>query len=357
MANNKVLDCKCPSCNAILKYNPSSLNWKCEYCRNSYNLEDLKKFNSTNSDGNNYKENSEINELDIYRCNNCGAEIITDKYTSSTFCVYCGSTAILKNKLSGDFAPSKIIPFKKSKDIAIEKFKNLSKGRPLMPKSFNNSENIEKIKGIYIPFWLFDIDIEGKISVSATKIKTWTSGRYAYERTDVYDVFRNGNMKYNYIPVDGSTRFDNAIMNTLEPFDYSELVDYNHAYLSGFYAEIYDEDSEKVEVIAKNRAIASTREEIINDIGNYSTKVIKEESLNASSIDASYALLPVWMVNVKYNDKSYIFAMNGQTGEFIGDIPIDKKKEFRIAAMIFIISFVSIIIISLIFHLLTGGSL
>ena len=158
-------------------------------------------------------------------------------------------------------------------------------------------------------------------------------------------------MDYDRIPVDGSTRFTNDIMNTIEPFDYRELVDYNHAYLSGFLAEKYDVVSNEAFKEAGARAIRSTQDHILMDMGNYTSKVIFENTLVAKQSIAEYALLPVWMVNVKYKDKYYLFAMNGQTGEFIGDIPIDKNKVVWYSIGIFVLTFVISIIISYIIYI------
>ena len=138
-----------------------------------------------------------------------------------------------------------MIPFKKENKEAIEAFKGLSKGRPLMPSNFNNEKNIEKIKGVYIPFWLYDLDVSGTVNMNANVVTTWTRGRTHYTKTDTYNVNRGGSMKFNNIPVDASTRFENDIMNSIEPFNFQELIPYNHAYLSGFYAEKYDEEGEK----------------------------------------------------------------------------------------------------------------
>ena len=161
--NKKVLDHKCPACRAVIKWNPNLKKFKCEYCDSQFTLKQMEKFDNASNAKNNEGKKGEDIEYDQYSCKNCGAEIIADAETTATFCVYCGNTAIIKNKLSGKFAPDFIIPFKKTKEEAIEKFINLKKGRPLMPKNFNNKNNIEKIRGIYIPFWLFDVNISGSI--------------------------------------------------------------------------------------------------------------------------------------------------------------------------------------------------
>lgn len=346
---SKVLDNKCPSCGAPIHFKPELGKFKCDYCDSEFTaeqLKDMQKINQEELDTTNY-----VN----YNCPDCGAEIITDENTAATFCVYCGNTSIIKNRLSGTFAPSKLIPFKMEKQKAIDSFKKLRKGRPLVPKSFTSEQNIEKITGIYIPFWLYKVAVNGTINVNATKITSWSRGNTHYIKTDYYKVVRTGTMIYNRVPVDGSTRFNNDMMNTIEPFDYSKLIDYNHAYLSGFLAEKYDVDKEKAFVDAKTRTLNSTKDEILNSMINYNGKTITSNNLRSEAVETEYALLPVWMVNVKYNNEYYLFAMNGESGKFIGNIPLDKKKAILIGIMTFIISFIACIIVSYVLYSVGGG--
>lgn len=351
-----VIDIQCPCCSAPLHYNPKIGKMKCEYCDSEFSTKDLKKISDASVTTTSVLENHNEDYVS-YNCPDCGAEIIADENTSATFCLYCGNTAILKNKLSGEFAPDKIIPFVKVKEDAILAFKNLSKGRPFMPRSFNSSKNIEKITGLYIPFWLYEVDVSGTVKAEGINVKTWTSGNTHYTKKDFYNLLRTGNMVYHKIPVDGSTRFANDIMNTLEPFHFNYLVDYNHAYLSGFLAEKYDVKKEDAFKDAEKRALASTKDVMLSDMGSYSSKVIKDSSLNAQCVGTQYVLLPVWMVNVKYHGKYYIFAMNGQTGEFIGDIPLDIKRVVVCFVLVFVIVFVLFLFVAFVVHLMTGGSL
>ncbi len=356
MNNEEALEYKCPACGANIKYNPKINKWKCEYCKSEFDLETLTNKNKTaQKNKKNQKEPTDnFKDYISYKCESCGAEIVADNETTATFCVYCGNTAILKSKLSNKFTPSKIIPFKTEKEAALEAFKNLSKGRPLMPKDFNSPSNIEKIRGIYIPFWLYDININGNIEVLGKQISHWSIGDTHYTKTSKYNVIRGGKMDFYNVPIDGSTRFDNDIMNTLEPFNYEEMKPYNHAYLSGFYAEKYDIEGESLFQEVSSRAISSAEKLLLEEIKNYDIKTLSKNSLTAKEIKKEYALLPVWMVNVKYKNKMYIFAMNGQTGEFIGDIPLDKTKTIIYSLVIFIISiFISILISYLIY--INGG--
>ena len=338
----EVLDNKCPHCGGIANYNPKTDMWKCDYCGSEITLEEMQQFNNASNIKNNKSvEEDKIDTYDnymIYNCKNCGAEIVTDEQTTATFCVYCGNTAILKNKLSGTFTPSKIIPFKKTQKEAEENFTKLAKGRPLVPKSFTSLNNIEKIRGIYIPFWFHTFTVSGELNYKAKKIAHWVVGNTHYTKTDTYEIERDGSMIFKSVPVDGSTRFADDLMNTIQPYDYKDLVPYNHAYLSGFLAERYDVESNNTRKIVEPDILNDAKNLFLND-SNYDSKNITTNTLKTTDYNIEYVLLPVYMVNVKYLGKMYTFAMNGQTGKFIGNIPIDRKKELTIAITIFITLF------------------
>lgn len=329
----KVLDVQCPHCSAPVHFSAKIGKMHCEYCGYEFDASEIKQEVQEEV----VEESVDDSEASYvrYNCPDCGAEIITDENTAATFCLYCGNTSIIKSRLEGKFAPSLIIPFKTEKEKAIEAFKNIRKGRPFVPKMFNNEKNIEKITGLYIPFWLYNITVNGSMEGTATKVKHWTVGNTHYTKTDYYNVERAGKMYFKRVPVDGSKKFDNDIMNTIEPFDYSELVKYNHAYLSGFLAEKYDVDSEEAFADARERVLTSGKVTIDKSL-NYATVTRKNENIEIADKMHEYVLLPVWMVSVKYNNEFYIFAMNGQTGEFVGNIPLDKKKVVIYSFLVFI---------------------
>jgi len=343
-----VADHKCPGCGAPLKFNPKNQKWDCAYCGSSFGIEDLEK----NEKKYNEVKAEEASKLDLYKCPDCGAEIVADENTSATFCVYCKNTAILKNKLVGKFEPDYIIPFQNTMEDATNAFKGICKKRPLSPKFFSDPKNIAEMKGVYIPFWLFECDSNGSITANATNVTSWTSGNKRYTKTDTFLCTRSGNLVFSHIPVDGSKHFDNAIMNSIEPFDYDKMVKFSHSYLSGFLAEKYDLNSDETFDDVKKRAETTTTNLLKGSIKGYSGVVtIKDKEINVIKTDVKYALLPVWMLNVKYKDKIYPFAMNGCTGKMIGDIPVDKKRT----VVIFLIMFVSLFAIFILFQFLAGG--
>ncbi len=342
--SSNTFDHKCPNCTAPLKFNPHGQNWVCEYCGSAFTKKEIDLYESKK--GHVLKEETEAvkmekdeHGMDIYTCPNCGAQIVADEQTTATFCVYCKNTAILKNKLVGEFNPSYMIPFYKTKEDAMEAFKKIGKGRPFMPKEFSNQKNIEEMRGIYIPFWLYDFAIQGVLEADAKRISSWTTGDYQYTKTDTYRAYREGIMSYHKIPVDGSTRFDDDMMNSIEPFDYKGLVEFSHSYLSGFYAEKYDVNSDQAKEDALKRASNSTAETLRDTVVGYSVVDVHHQDCQVHSFQDHYVLLPVWMLNIQYKGKLYMFAMNGQTGKIVGDIPIDKKKVMIWWAILFVAIF------------------
>lgn len=315
-----VLDHKCPSCGSPLKFNPKDQNWTCNYCNSAFTLDNLIKSKSI-------KEVIFNNKFsDVYNCPDCGAAVVTDKYTSATSCVYCGNVALIKAKLSNEFKPDKILPFKIDKNDVIDIFQKYQKKNPFMPKLFNKKENIEKITGIYVPFWLINSRVNAKYELLATLIREWSVKNDNVVDKSVFELKREAILEFNDIPLDGSVRFNDDMMHSLEPFDFDELKDFNYAYLSGFLAEIYDsKPEEKLKEIED--VIKSSTEKLLKEREHgYNSLTFKNKHIDVNIATAKYALLPVWMVNVTYNNKKYLLAVNGQTGKMIGNVPLNMKK-------------------------------
>lgn len=335
---------KCYACGANLTFNPQKQKWICDYCGKSYNLIDLEKYKK------NEASSISANQLkyNAYNCKNCGAQIVMDENTSVTECVYCGSSAIITDRLEGAFAPKQIIPFKKTKNDALKAFSDYKKGKWFMPKEFLQQKNIQKISGIYIPFYLYDIDVSARIHVDATKVTSWSDRNYSYTQTDYFDIVREGRMSFNQIPTDASTNFPDDIMDSIEPYDYTELTDFNSSYMAGFLSEKYNLSLEELSERAEKRAKKTAIDTLFNDVTGYSSKAITD-SIEKSHIKNSseYVLLPVWMLNINFNNKIYTLAMNGQTGKFIGNVPILWKSVLKFWSIIFLASSLIFIIVEL----------
>ena len=333
-----VLDNRCPACGAKIDFNPKNQKWDCEYCGSNFTLEEMQKHNNASSEKANTVvevKTEDIGAMDIYHCKNCGAEIIADETTTSTFCLYCGSTAILKERIDSGRAPNYIIPFKNVKEDAITAFKKVVKMKPLTPKCFKDEKNIQKITGVYIPFWAYDLVCDGEIHFESVDITSWSDSRYRYTKTSRYSVKKSGHFDFDKVLSDASSRFPNDLMDSLEPFNYQDLVQYNHAYLSGFLAEKYDVDENAGLERARERTMNTCVDEIERTIGHQTNTMVH----NAMAIVPKYChyiMLPVWMVNIQYKNKNYTFAMNGQTGKIVGNIPIGVRETIMWSIIVFI---------------------
>lgn len=343
MQSNAV-DYKCPSCGATIPFSPEKQKWVCSYCGSEFTLEELQK--SQKKSVVEEKKEIKVEDADIYRCQSCGAEIIADENTTATFCVYCGNTAILKDRIHNSRVPDLIIPFQKVKDDATKAFEKVVKHKPLVPKAFKTKDNIQKITGIYIPFWAYDFQVSGTVEFNATDVHTWTDFRNQYTKTDGFSVVCEGNMDYDKVLADGSSRFPDDLMDSLEPFDFQGLVSYNQAFLAGFFSEKYDVDEDKAVERAQRRAV-NTSVSLMRETVNHQSCALLDNQLNVQKQKVYYILLPVWMVNTKYRDKTYTFAMNGQTGKIVGDLPLGRKEVVVWSLVIYLICFIIFLLLFL----------
>ena len=261
-----------------------------------------------------------------YNCPSCGAELICDETTAATSCPYCGNPSIVPSQFADMLRPDYVIPFKLDKDAAIEALKKFYRGKPLLPAAFADRNHIEEIKGVYVPFWLFEGEVEADMSFDATRIRTYSRGNERITETDHFRVRRAGTIPFYGIPADGSSKMPDAHMDAIEPYDYSELKPFSTAYLPGFLADKYDISAEECTKRAADRARNTAEMLIRNEVKNYATCVPVGKNIRVRNGCVKYALMPVWMLSTQWNGQNFLFAMNGQTGKLIGDLPTSKGR-------------------------------
>ena len=310
---------------------------KCPYCDTEYDMETVKEvMNEETEEASDQMEwnttagsawqNGEAGDLVSYICISCGGEIVCDRTTAATACPYCDNPVVMQEHFAGMLRPDCVIPFKLDKKAAKEAYQNHLKGKVLLPSAFKDKNHIDEIKGVYVPFWLFDAEAEAKVRYRATRVRTWSDSNYEYTETRYYRVLREGNLGFEHVPVDGSTKMADDLMESIEPFDFSEAVDFQTAYLSGFLADRYDVDAEQSIERANERIKKSTESAFADTVHGYSSVIPESSSVRLSEGKSKYALYPVWLLNTTYQNEKYTFAMNGQTGKFVGNLPVDKKK-------------------------------
>lgn len=304
-----------------------------------------------------YLENSRWDDDDVehmraYNCSSCGAQLMVDQVTAVTQCPYCGNNAVLPGQLSDVLKPDYVVPFKLGKDDAVRALKNYYGGKRFLPNSFTEENHLEEVQGVYVPFWLYSGTADGDVSFHGERITTWSDSKNNYVQTDHYVLRRAGTVDFERVPVDGSTRMPDTHMDAIEPFDYGELVDFSVAYLPGYVTDRYDLDVRECDSRARTRVEATCQNTIQSTATGYTSLRVSSSEMDVSWSNVAYALLPVWMLHTRWNGNDYLFAMNGQTGKLIGDLPIDNGK----VTLRFLVIFVPLLVaIALLVLFVLGG--
>lgn len=337
---------KCPNCGGAIVFDSATQQMKCPYCDTEMDVEAIKTFEQEREqpveDDFTWEQAPETEWQEegvrVYVCDSCGGEIIAEETTAATTCPYCDNAVVMKGQVSGELKPDLIIPFQVSKEDAIKALKAHFQGKKLLPDRFKDESHLKEIKGVYVPFWLFDATAQGNMRFHATRTRGWSDSKYIYTKTSHYAVTRQGVLKFAGVPVDGSRKMADDLMESLEPYDRSRAVDFRTAYMAGYLADKYDVDADASIGRANERIKTSTTAELRDTVIGYDT--VTPEAMGVALRDgkAQYALYPVWLLNTEWQGKKYVFAMNGQTGKFVGDLPMDKKKAnlwtFGIAAAV-----------------------
>ncbi len=368
--STQVTNYQCPACTGPLHFVGSSGRLECEYCGSSFDVAEIEAIYAekeakaieaakeaeekaaqsgeaaamaagaaTAEEGGAPAEESEwdlsglqedwgsdADGMKVYSCPSCGAELICDATTAATSCPYCGNPSIVPGQFAGVLKPDYVLPFKLSKEDAIKALNKHYGKKPLLPKEFSKKNHIEEVKGVYVPFWMFDGSAEGSVLFEGTRSHTYRSGQYRVTETDHFDVWRSGKVGFEKVPVDASSKMPDDFMESIEPYDYSELKPFSTAYLPGFLADKYDVSVEDSYQRVDERCKGSFVDAMEDTVKGYEVCIKKESDIKLNRGEVHYALLPVWLLNTKWKGKDFLFAMNGQTGKLVGDLPASVKR-------------------------------
>ena len=394
----RVTNYQCPACTAPLHFEASTGRVKCDFCESEYTVAQIESFYeqrdaaaadaaavddavadaaaaadsaaaaaataddavSAAAPDSGWSEvvsgdawDAEADGFRAYNCPSCGAELICDESTAATACPYCDNPTIIPGQLRGALRPDFVIPFKLKKEDAIAALRRHYEGRPFLPKVFKDENHLQEIKGVYVPFWLFDGEAVGRARYDCARTRTFPVGDTLVTETDHYDAYREGAVAFSKIPVDASSKMDDDYMDSLEPFDYAEMQPFSSAYLPGFFADRYDESIDACGGRASTRAADTLEASLRATVTGYTAVIDRGVTVSHKRGKVSYALLPVWLLNTRWNGEVYRFAMNGQTGKFVGHLPTDKGKRLRTFAAVYAAGFAVMLVVALI----AGGSL
>ena len=340
--SSSVTNYQCPACTGPLHFAGGSGKLECEYCGSDFDVAAMETLYADKeqaaaaqvsqwdtSDAGSEWGADEAAKLKAYGCPSCGAEIICDETTVATSCVYCGNPTVVPGQLGGALKPDFVIPFKLDKDAAKTALKAHYKGKLFLPNDFASNNHIDELKSVYAPFWLFDGKADADVIFTATKSDTKTVGEERVTTTEHYRISRKGTVAFEKVPVDGSTKMPDEHMDAIEPYDYKDLTTFSSAYLPGHLADKYDMDAAACAPRADERIRQSAIDSVRGTVTGYSSVKAEYTNIKLTQGKISYALMPVWLLATKWRSESFLFAMNGQTGKLIGDLPVDNGKYWK----------------------------
>ncbi len=348
---DKITNYQCPACMGPLRFDAAADALLCDYCGSRYSVTEIQALYQEKDQAAAAAQASEeqaaaVPEADagdwdmsalrtdwgaesdmrVYNCPSCGAELICEETTAATRCPYCGNPAIVPGQLSGALRPDYVIPFRLDKEAAVAALRQYYRKRLLLPRAFSEKNHLQEAQGVYVPFWLFDTEMDADITYSASNTRSHREGDYRVTNTDHFLVERSGRVSFRRVPVDASSRMPDDYMDSVEPYDYGELREFSAAYLPGYLADKYDVDAAQSARRAERRCANSTKDIFRRDVGGYSSVTERSSSVRVGGGAVHYALLPVWVLHTRWGGKDFLFTINGQTGRPVGDLPVSKGR-------------------------------
>lgn len=332
----------CPNCDGNLVFDPKTQGLKCPYCETEVELTSAEtvveySFREFKKDLPAWTE-----ETHAFRCQVCGAEIMTDVVVSATSCPYCGSSHVMDLSLPDALRPEGVVPFKLDQAAARTSFESWVKRQWLAPNNFKHLCRSNPISGIYLPYWTFDAYASG--SYRGEGGQYYTETRRVNGKTETVDRVRwyptSGSLTHSFddVCVCASKQFEVSALRKLEPFNTQEAHPYDRRYLSGYSAQHAQLNPE--EGWTNGRAIML---EQLKDLAKQEIECRYDTSrnvtVNASFSDVTFKhlLLPVWVSTYEYKNKQYHYLVNGETGKVSADYPVSWVKVCLIVMSILFI--------------------
>ena len=320
---------KCPACANALKFEPNSGNFACEFCGTTFEKAyldklDEKAYMQEKADGR-PKQHTGGEDQFLYSCPSCGAELVTSETTAATMCYYCHNPVVIVGRLEEAFKPDVLLPFQYDKQGAKDRFFQWIRKKKYVPPEFISEESVERLSGVYYPYWLADYEASASFTGEGQIVTHTTTAKYNITTTKYYSVSRDGDLSFRNIERSALQKADRKLSDAVHPYRMEDLTDFAPSYLSGFMAEKRD--------IAKDAVQGSVEAELqgyaqpLLTSGTPYTSLVGSTTMKLKGNRYRYALLPAWVMTYRGEQgKMYYYAMNGQTGEVCGVLPVDKKK-------------------------------
>ena len=391
---------QCPNCNGILYYSAKKGKLVCLYCKEEFDESEHKKVSIpvSGSAGAEKQETAHVEDVEGflarttwggaeaeelpgargYSCPSCGASVVADQSVAATNCPYCGNNLLVSGIATTANLPTKVIPFSITKEQAQACLREHFKKRWYLPRKFEAS--LEHIRGVYVPYYIYnmdvvgrgdflgdiypvkvaqgiqetvhDIDVEVPVGDSSTVAETFSNILEKYKDAETSFLRNTTKAEFKYIiqraghacvrvPAEASSRMPDGHMDAIAPFSFPLMRDFSPGYVAGYIMEVPDEPPaqfhEKASGIAKEGfARALARDAVEVNVGEHIYKTIRSK-MEVTGCTNDICVLPVWIMHCAWEEHQMLFAVNGETGKCVGDLPVDNIRRCITQVLTFII--------------------
>lgn len=332
----------CLNCGAELRFDIRSQCLLCPSCGTKEQPQTYSAFGDYA-----YESPSAADQVDaiLYSCPQCGGSIYTTSESVNGFCSYCGANVMLESRFVRMKAPRYVAPFRIDKEDCKQRYLEYAKKAFFAPDEFKDPKYLDRFRGIYMTYWGYNVDVEGFLYLDGIK----EFNRLPYHITEFYKCMGWVHAEYRGIFYDASSSFEDHYSEQIAPFNYHAMVDFNPAYLSGFYADLPDLDYD----VYEENAIAIGKDNLFHSPllrRNYPDMKFDEgqkerfrETMDTRCSAVYTVFFPIWFLSYRRSDDVAYAVVNGQTGRLVSDLPIDKKKfismGFLLSVPIFLLLF------------------
>lgn len=359
---------QCPNCHGVLSFNVQSGLLECASCGSAFGEGEMDR-DLPISDDPEVLKTEHVETVDQflsnapweiahegtaaaatvvrYTCPSCGADIIADQSTVSTSCPYCGNNMFVAGIATADNVPQWIAPFCITREQAETQMRHHFERKWYLSRSFNAS--IQHMQAVYVPYHLYDVDVDGWADYIAYDEVHDSAKEY-------YSFKRAGHATFEGIPVDGSSKMPDAHMDAIAPFNLSELREFSTRYAAGYLMEVADETAEacrpRAEKLARVSFERDMREDVTDEprIDGISSVVGHETHVQTTRFRS--CALPVWLMHCTWEDEQMLFAVNGETGKCVGDLPV--SRAWRWGTVLTVVVLMAVLAVMLLSALTDG---
>jgi len=352
----KVLNLPCSNCGGKLAYSAKEKQIICGHCGNIEPIDAASDrvvehdFQKALTDLNYHTP--EKDDQKVFDCQSCGSKFMVNNSQVKVQCGFCGSNNVNLEAFEHSYIePMGIIPFKVPKEQSSKLFNDWIKKGWFRPNKLKRLAEMDSLHGIYIPFWTYDAQTESSYSGEAgyreqVSKTIRVNGEYQNKRvTETRWVHRSGHLSHFFddVLVVASTGVQQKLMQSIEPFDLREVINYDPRLMLGWEAEVYSLELDEGYKIADKIMDKRLKDLCKAEIGGDTQRHVR---VNSQKFYQTFKMimLPIWISSYRYQNKIYQFSVNGQTGKVNGKKPTSWIKVASLV-LFFVLIIVAIVLI------------